>query len=222
VPPAGLVTCSRHRRVPYIYSPADIAAVRALARRTIPSPLRAATFDTMIGLLAVTGMRIGEVIALDRSDIDWPEGVLLVRESKFGKSRQVPIHTSTTTALADYAGQRDRLQPSPKSSAFFFSVAGTRLIYSDISHTFRKLADSAGIAPGSAVRPRIHDLRHSFAVQTLLDWYRNGEDVQARLPWLSTYLGHREPRYTYWYLSAVPELLALAARRLQHAGKGHR
>lgn len=103
-----------------------------------------------------------------------------------------------------------------------FSVAGTRLIYSDISHTFRKLADSAGIAPGSAVRPRIHDLRHSFAVHTLLDWYRNGEDVQARLPWLSTYLGHREPRYTYWYLSAVPELLALAARRLQHTGQGQR
>jgi integrase/recombinase XerD len=222
VPPAGLLSCRRHRRIPYLYSPADIAALRALARDNIPSALRAATFDTLIGLLAVTGMRIGEVIALDRSDVNWSEGVVLVRESKFATSRLVPLHPSTTTALADYADLRDRLQPAPTTSAFFCSVAGTRLHYSDVSHTFRKLADGAGIAPGATARPRLHDLRHSFAVRTLLDWYRSGQDVQARLAWLSTYLGHREPRYTYWYLSATPELLAVAARRLEDAGEATR
>lgn len=220
VPPAGLIAYRRNRRVPYIFSQGDIAAVRAQARAAIPSPLRAVTFDTVIGLLAATGMRIGEVIALDRSDVDWSEGVLLVRESKFGKSRLVPVHASTIEALAVYASQRDRLQPSPKTPAFFFSVVGTRLIYSDVSHTFRRLVDDAGIASRSPLRPRLHGLRHSFAVQTLLDWYRRGEDVQARLPWLSTYLGHREPRHTYWYLTAVPELLAAAAGRLEAAGEG--
>lgn len=215
VPPAGLfANGGRRRREPFIYSDADIAVLRADARRLIPSPLRAATFDTVIGLLAVTGMRIGEVIALDRGDIDWSEGVVVVRESKFGKSRLVPVQPSVLNALADYATTRDRLQPAPKTTAFFFSVAGTRLIYSDVCHTFRKLADGAGIGAGSSVRPRLHDFRHRFAVVTLLDWYRNGDDVHARLPWLSTYLGHREPRNTYWYLTAVPELLALAAERL--------
>ncbi|MHB1717293.1 MAG: tyrosine-type recombinase/integrase [Acidimicrobiales bacterium] len=217
VPPAGLISCPQRRRTPYIYSPTDVATLRAQARLMIPSPLRAATFDTVIGLLAVTGMRIGEVIAIERSDIDWSEDVLMVRESKFGKSRLVPVHPTTTAALTAYAQERDRRQPTPKSPSFFVSTVGTRLAYNDVAKTFHKMVDCSGVAAGSSVRPRLHDLRHTFAVYTLVRWYREGHDVHARLPWLSTYLGHREPRYTYWYLTAIPELLALAASRLEAA-----
>jgi integrase len=215
VPPVSMLPYHKHRRLPYLYSLADIASLMSEAGRTIPSPLRAATFATLIGLLAVTGMRIGEAIRLDRSDIDWDEGLVVVRASKFGKSRAVPLQTSTVAALADYAQRRDRLQPAPRASSFFVSATGKRLIYTDVRDVFHQLVSGAGIGAESAIRPRIHDLRHSFAVRTLVDWYRNGENVHARLPWLATYLGHREPRFTYWYLSASPELLALAASRLE-------
>jgi integrase len=160
-------------------------------------------------------MRIGEAIRLDRSDVDWDEGLLVVRVSKFGKSRAVPLQASAVQALADYAHRRDQLQPEPRASSFFVSATGKRLLYTDVRDLFHQLVSGAGIGAESPIRPRLHDLRHSFAVRTLVDWYRNGENVQARLPWLATYLGHREPRFTYWYLSAAPELLALAASRLE-------
>jgi integrase len=215
VPPLGMLPSRRHRRVPYIYSSAEIASLMAHARRTIRSPLRAATIETLFGLLAATGMRVGEAIRLDQTDLDWGEGLAVVRASKFGKSREVPLQPSTVGALAAYAGRRDHLQPSRTTPSFFVSIVGTRLLYPDVLVTFRHLTDAAGIGAASSARPHIHDLRHSFAVHTLVDWYRNGEDVQARLPSLATYLGHREPRSTYWYLSGAPELLALAAGRLE-------
>jgi integrase/recombinase XerD len=215
VPPVGLLPGRRHRRVPYIYSAAEIAALLAQARLTIRSEFRAATIETLFGLLAATGMRVGEAIRLDNADLDWPEGLALVRASKFGKSREVPLQASTVGALAAYARRRDQLQSSRKTPSFFVSIVGTRLLYADVLITFRQLTDAAGIGAESSVRPHIHDLRHSFAVHTLVEWYRNGDDVQARLPSLATYLGHREPRSTYWYLSGAPELLALAAGRLE-------
>jgi integrase len=217
VPPVGLVRYRRRWRAPYIYTGDDVASLMAEARRSITQPLRAATYETLIGLLAATGLRIGEAIRLDRADVDWSEGLLVVRESKFGKSRLVPLHGTTVQALDGYARQRDQLQPRPKDPSFFISLAAKRLIYQPICQTFRKLCDASDVGAGSGLRPRIHDLRHSFAVATLTEWYRGGEDVGARLPWLSTYLGHRDPRYTYWYLSAAPELLALAAGRLEAA-----
>jgi len=213
VPPMGLMPHRQHWRQPFIYSPADIDTVRDLARQAIVSPLRAATYDTLIGLLAVSGLRIGEAIKLDCGDIDWAQGVLLIRESKFGKSRLVPLHTSSMRALEDYAGLRDQLQPRPKDASLFVSLARKRLLYAVVQQTFRRLVDAAGIGTDAPSPPRLHDLRHTFAVRTLLGWYRAGEDVQARMPSLSTYLGHREPACTYWYLSAAPELLALAAAR---------
>jgi integrase/recombinase XerD len=212
VPPPGLVTF----RQPFIYSDADIAALMAHARQSIPTPLRAATVETLIGLLATTGMRVGEAIRLERPDVLWAEAVIVVRDSKFGKSRLVPLHESAVAALAAYAGQRDRLQPWPKCPAFFVSTAGTALLYSNVCHTFRKIVDATGV--GSPRRPRIHDIRHSFAVSTLVGWYRDGHDVQARLPRLSAVLGHQNPVNTYWYLSAAPELLSLAAARLDTQG----
>ena len=215
VPPVGMLPYRRHRRVPYIYSQAEIVTLMAQTRLTIQSPLRAGTFETLFGLLAATGMRVGEAIRLDNADIDWRESVLAVRASKFGKSREVPLQVSTLEALATYARLRDRLQLSGNTPAFFVSIVGTRLIYADVLVTFRRLIDAAGIGARSGVRPHIHDLRHTFAVHTLVDWYRNGEDVQARLPRLATYLGHCEPRSTYWYLSGAPELLGRAAGRLE-------
>jgi len=219
IPPLGLMPLRQQWRPPfiYIYIPADVEAVRELARQSIVSPLRAATYDTLIGLLAVSGLRIGEAIKLDRSDLDWNEGVLLIRESKFGKSRLVPLHPSSMQALSDYAVLRDQLQPRPKELSFFVSLKRKRLLYAVVQDTFRQLINTAGIGADAISPPRLHDLRHSFAVRTLLSWYRAGEDVQAKMPSLSTYLGHREPACTYWYLSAAPELLALAAARQDSA-----
>ena len=213
IPPLGLMPRRQHRRRPFIYSGADIDAIIGQARRSIVCPLRAATYQTVIGLLAASGLRIGEAIKLDRDDIDWAGGVLLIRESKFGKSRLVPLQASSMQVLAEYALLRDKLQRRPKEPSFFVSRTRQRLCYAVVSQTFRRLTDTAGVGAGAPSAPRLHDLRHTFAVRTLLGWYRAGDDCQAKIPALSTYLGHREPACTYWYLSAVPELLALAAAR---------
>jgi integrase/recombinase XerD len=214
VPPLGLIPLRKRWRAPYIYTGADIDALLAQSR-CIRWRLPAATHETLFGLLAATGMRVGEALGLDRGDVDAVNGVLTIRESKFGKSRLVPVQDSTLAALTWYAQQRDHLCPRPATASFFVSIRGNRLIYRVVQQTFRRLCDNAGIGRDAASRPRIHDLRHTFAVYTLLTWYRGGEDVEAHLPVLSTYLGHRDPRSTYWYLSAAPELLALAAERLQ-------
>jgi len=213
VPPAGLMPSRQRWRRPFIYTPADIDAILSQAQASIVSPLRAATYQTLIGLLAASGLRIGEAIKLDRSDIDWDQGVLLIRESKFGKSRLVPLHPSTMQALAEIARLRDELQRRPKEASFFVSLTRKRLSYAVVGQTFRQLVDNAGVGTDAPSPPRLHDLRHTFAIRTLLSWYRSDEDVQAKIPSLSTYLGHREPASTYWYLSAAPELLALAAAR---------
>lgn len=214
VPPLGLIPSRQRWRPPFIYSPADVDALMVQAR-AIRWRLPAATHETVIGLLAATGMRVGEALKLDRGDIDWADGVLLIRESKFGKSRQVALHASSLEALERYARCRDQLLTRPATPSFFVSIRGTRIIYPVVQQVFRRLCSDAAVGAGSTTRPRVHDLRHTFAVRTLLDWYQAGANVEARLPWLSTYLGHRDPRSTYWYLSAAPELLALAASRLE-------
>ena len=215
VPPAGLIASRQRWRPPFIYSPGDIAALLAQARQLRPMP--AATHQTLIGLLAATGLRVGEAIRLDRADIHWADAVLTIRESKFGKTRMVPVLGSTLTRLERYAHTRDRLCPNTATASFFVSTASTRLIYACVGQVFRRLRDRAGIGAGTDHPPRIHDLRHTFAVTTLLRWYQAGDDVEARLPILSTYLGHRDPRSTYWYLAAAPELLALAASQLERS-----
>jgi integrase len=180
------------------------AAVSA-AGRDLPDADRAARRD-----------RVGEAIRLDRGDLDLTHELLVVRDSKFGKTRELPLHPSTIRALRDYLHLRDRLQPSSQTPALLVSPAGTRLIYCNVHATFRQLRDIAGLQPRSGrCRPRIHDLRHSFAIRTLLDAHHDEDDVQQRLSLLSTYLGHVNPGATYWYLSAAPELLALAGNRLE-------
>ncbi len=161
-------------------------------------------------------MRVGEAIGLDRDDVDLELGLVTIRQTKFNKSRQLPLHPSTVTALCGYAGQRDQLCNRPKAPSFFVSTVGTRLIDTLVRSVFAQLVGRVGLQPRSGSgRPRVHDLRHSFAVATLLDWYRDGLDVAARMPLLSAYLGHTSPASTYWYLQAAPELLGLAAQRLQ-------
>jgi integrase len=221
VPPAGLLACSNRRAVPYLYSESDVRALIAATASLRPA-LHAATYRMLIGLLAVSGMRPGEVIRLDRSDLDAAEAIVTIRDSKFGKSRRVPVHPSTLAALADYARLREQHCPCPTSTSLLISTAGTRLISQNVEYVFARLVRLAGLqARSDGCRPRLHDFRHTLAVTTLLGWYRDGVDVQARLPLLSTLLGHTKPANTYWYLSAVPELLALAADR-REGGPGVR
>jgi integrase len=217
IPATDLLPWRPRRASPYLYSAADVAALLTAAE-TLSTPLRRATIATLIGLLTVTGMRVGEVIALDRDDFDPLHGLLVVRHGKFGKSRELVLHDSTVAALRGYLRQRDRLHPAPSSPALLISSAGTRLRYCNVHWTFHRLVQHAGLMPRSAsCRPRIHDLRHSFAVSAMLDAYAAGHDGQVRLTLLSTYLGHVDPAGTYWYLSASPELLALAGQRLEQS-----
>ena len=217
VPPADLLPVPRARPTPYLYSEADLDRLLGAARE-LPLPLKAATHATLIGLLAVSGMRVGEAIGLDRDDVDHAAGVLIIREAKFGKSREVALHPSTLAALEAYDHTRREHHPRPRTPAFLVSTVGTRLIYSDVQHTFGRLVRTAGIvAPPGRPGPRLHDLRHSFAVRTLLEWYRAGLDVEVRMHRLSTYLGHSDPIHTYWYLHAAPELMAIAAERQERA-----
>ena len=216
VPPAGLIPWRPCRATPYLYSDADVAALIAAAA-SLRFPLRVATYQALIGLLAVTGMRIGEAIRLDRADLGLDGGVLTVRQSKFGKSRLLPLHSTTADALHGYLRLRDQLHPHPSTAAVFISLAGTRLDYRNVHATWKLLANRAGLQPRSpSCRPRIHDLRHSFTVASLLNAYAAGQDGQATLALLATWLGHTDPAATYWYLSAAPELLALAGQRLEH------
>ncbi len=201
VPAAGLLPQRPHRASPYLYSDEEIAALIA-ATRTLSTPLRQATFTTLIGLLAVTGIRVGEAIAADRGDVDLSTGRLTVRFGKFGKARELALHPSTIEALRRYQRLRDRLAPATGTAALFVSLAGTRLIYCNVHHAFHRLVRLAGLTPrSSSCRPRIHDLRHSYAVRSMLDAYAAGEDGQARLTLLSTWLGHVHPASTYWYYS---------------------
>lgn len=217
IPPAGTIRHPNRWRRPFIYSDGDVLALIEQAKALIPQPLRSATYQTLIGLLAATGLRVGEALRLDRGDLDRSEGVLRIRASKFGKSRLVPLQDSTVAALEHYGHTRQRLCPDPSTDSFFVSLRGTRVIYECVWPTHRMLCEHAGVGASSPVNPRIHDHRHSFAVKTLLGWYQQGVDIPSRISWLSTYLGHREPRYTYHYLSAAPDLLAHAARLLDDA-----
>ena len=213
VPPPGLLTATARRAAPYLYSPQEISAL-ITAAGTLSPPMRAATCQALISLLAATGLRISEALTLTRGDVDLSAGVLRVT-GKYGKVRLVPLHPAMTAMLACYAARRDRHCPSPQAGTFFLATTGRALHPNIARATYWQVLDRAGIqAPPGRPRPRVHDLRHSFAVASYLRWYRAGADVNAMAPVLSDYLGHRCPSDTYWYPTAAPELLALAAQRL--------
>jgi integrase/recombinase XerD len=212
IPPPDVFPTRRQRATPYLFSQQDICRLLAEARR-LRHPLRAASYEALFGLLAVSGMRIGEAIALEREDVDLDAGLITIRKAKLDRHRPVPLHPTAIEALRRYAAERDRLCPRPRSRAFFLSSAGTAIHANCLRLTFREIMTRIGVRTQD-VRPRIHDLRHRFAVQTLIDWQRSGVNIDEHIPTLSTYLGHVSPADTYWYLSASPELMALAAERV--------
>jgi integrase len=201
------------RPAPFIFTDGDIAAMHAACGSLRPW-FRSATYTALFGLVAVTGIRIGEALAVPVGGIDLDAGLLPVHPAKSRCERILPLHPTTVAALAEYKELRARKHP--KATTFFTSIRGTRLCHHPVLNAFREICGLAGL-PG---RPRIHDLRHSLAVNTLLDWYRSGEDIDAQMPALSGYLGHVSPEATFWYISAVPELMQLAAERA--AGRGQR
>ena len=215
VPPNGIFP-QRRRPKPYVYSDAEIDALLAAALALPPMDgLRRWTYHHLFGLIAVTGMRLSEAIGLQRDDVDLEEGVLTVRQAKFGKSRLIPLHPTTLAALRSYAERRDGHLGSRCGPHFFVAERGGRLLKQYVHRVFWRLSREIGLRrPGESTGPRVHDFRHSFAIRTLLGWYREGTNVEERLPVLSTYLGHTCVRYTYWYLSACPDLMKEAVRRL--------
>jgi integrase len=222
IPPPDLLPHRYQRKPPYIYNDDEIVRLlQASHHLQSTTGLRAATYFTIFGLLAVTGMRISEPIALDRGDVDLTHGILTVRQTKFGKSRLIPIHVSTVDKLEQYDRMRDELCPRQKSPSFFVSEQGTRITQWAVRWTFVKLSREIGLrTPCDKYGPRVHDLRHTLAVKTLLRWYQTDIDVERHLPELATYLGHTHVKDTYWYLSAVPELLRLASLRLDQTPGG--
>jgi integrase/recombinase XerD len=219
VPPVDLLPSTYQRRQPYIYSDEEVLQlVRAAEKLPSPTGLRAWTYRTLFGLLAVTGMRHSEALALDRGDVDLDAGILTIRRTKYRKTRLVPVHVTTCEQLREYARRRDHIHRIPRSDAFLISERGRRLVQASVQHTFVVVSRHIGLrtpARSHGHGPRLHDLRHRLAVTTLVRWYRAGADVDARLPILSTYLGHTRVSDTYWYLSAVPELVCLAMDRLE-------
>lgn len=223
IPPVDVLPHHYRRVTPHLFTEAQTAALLD-ATNSLRPPLRARTWHTLIGLLAVTGLRVGEACRLDDIDLEDDTssdgvdagGLLTVRDSKHGKHRQVPIHASTVAALRDYQHVRDHAFPVLSTPALLVSTRGTRLD-ANVTRTFADLVRAAGIpTPAGQRPPRLADYRHSFATATLLDWYRDGEDAHARMLVLSTFLGHADPKSTYWYLTGTPELFALAADRLEH------
>jgi integrase/recombinase XerD len=210
IPPKGVFPRPGRRPDPFIFSDDDITRLITACGSLRPA-MRAATCTALFGLVAVTGVRIGEALAIPAGGIDLDAGLLTVAPAKSRRERILPLHPTAVAALADYDALRSRTHP--EAATFFVSIRGTMLCYHPVLVAFRQACAAAGI-PSQA---RIHDLRHSMAVSTLLNWYRSGEDIDAEIPALSGYLGHVNPEGTYWYISAVPELMQLAAGRV--AGK---
>jgi integrase len=224
IPPRGLLPASVKRARPHIYTEAEIASIIEAAR-DLPSiyGLRGLTCSTLFGLIAVTGLRISEALALDRNDVNAENGMLRVRRGKLGKERLLPLDTSVVAQLVTYAAERDRLLGS-KPDAFFVTCKGTRLTDCSARYNFAQACQRIGLRAQQEYSrhgrgPRIHDLRHTFAVRTMIDWYRRGKDPAREMIRLTTYLGHADPDNTFWYLEAVPELLDLAMARAT-SGKG--
>lgn len=220
IPPTGVLGPPRRRRQPYIFEASEISALVSAANRLPPTRgIRGSTYATLLGVLACTGMRISEALQLKRADADLEAGVLSIRKTKFKKSRLIPVHRSALDELRRYVAKRDATVPDLAGATLLVCRAGRPLPYSTVRTVFRKLIDQ--IVPqhvSTHRRPRIHDLRHTFACRAVLRWYRDGVDVDQRIAALSTYLGHAKVSDTYWYLTGVPELMAIAAARFERFG----
>jgi integrase len=215
IPPSGVFPPQRRPR-PYIYSQAEIADLLASMPELHPTGLQGRTYQCFFGLIAACGLRFSEAATLRREEVDLSDGVLTIRQTKFGKSRLIPLHDSVTVTLRAYAFERDRCPVRRRGRLFFIGDRGAALNHTNTHHTFIGWTRRAGLrSAGERKGPRLHDLRHTFAVRTLLGWYEAGQDVERRLPELTTYLGHSHVRDTYWYLTACPALLDQARQRLE-------
>ena len=217
VPASDLLPARLHRAIPYLYSDAEIARLIGAAR-ALTAPLKAATYATLIGLLSLTGMRVGEALGLDRDDVDLDGGWLHIRRARNDHHREVPLDESTVQALDAYARLRDQLCPRPLTDSFLVTITGRRPHPSTVGGLFGKLRCATGLSERRSPSGRLlrmHDMRHALMLRTLLRWYREGADVEAKLPLLSTFVGHVDPKSSYWYFEGAPELLALAAERLE-------
>lgn len=225
VPPLGMLPYRSTRARPYLYSDAEIAQLLSAALK-LPTnrhstPLRPWVFYCLLGLLSVTGLRYSEALDLHVADVDLGNALLTVRSSKMGRTRIVPLHASTVEVLASYLERREAYFGRAISPYVFVSGKGTRLDQGGLHRTFYKLSREIGLRGANASHgPRLHDLRHRFAVRILTRWYQAGEDVVRLLPVLSTYLGHVRVEDTYWYLSAWPELMGAAMERLERRWGG--
>ena len=220
VPPKGLIPGRYRRSRPYIYSEDEVRCiVEAAAELPSINGIRPLTYSTLFGLIAITGLRISEALSLNTVDVDLDAGILTVQRGKLGKVRVLPVSDSTVAQLAAYAKERDRLLGAP-SESFFVSDRGKRLTDCGARYNFAAIGQKIGLRPVEKYHrhgrgPRIHDLRHTFAVRTLVNWYREGKDPAQEMTKLTTYLGHANPAHTYWYIEASPELLELASRRAE-------
>ena len=220
VPPERLLPTPRSRRNPYLYHDDDIIALMD-GCHDLTGQIRPFTYATIVGLLSVTGMRSGEVVQLNHDDVDIQQGIITILNSKFGKSRLNPCHDTTRQALAAYVIRRNEHLSGFGSNPFFVSEKGTRISTHTLRETFAKLCGNTGLRhPGQHHSPRLHDLRHRFAIKTLMQWYREQCDMALCLPRLATWLGHVNISSTYWYLTAIPELMELAAHHLDHTQQG--
>jgi integrase len=222
IPPEGLLPFRPSRAKPYLYSDVQIHQLLEAAK-SMPAThsLQPWTYHCLFGLLVVTGLRISEALNLRSADVDWAEGILTIRTSKFGKSRLIPLHPSSIKILSDYRSRRDRLFPVRKTPYFFCSRYDGRLDEGQVRRVFYVISRRIGIrGAADSHGPRLHDFRHRFAVQTLLRWHQNGEDVRRRLPVLSTYLGHGHVTDTYWYVAGTPELMAAVGQQLEKRWEG--
>jgi integrase/recombinase XerD len=223
IPPIGLLPFRPRRARPYLYSDREIHDLLAAALRLSPDDaLRRWVFRTLYGLLAVSGLRVGEAMQLRLGDVDLQAGVLTIRGAKFGQARLVPLHVSTKHALRAYRSRRDRYFTGRQASDYFFaSKRGNRLVGSEVRRVFYILSRQIGLRGLAASHgPRLHDFRHRFAVETLIRWYRNGVDPERHIQILSTYLGHIHVADTYWYLTACPALMASAMERVENRWSG--
>ena len=226
IPSKNLLPHKYNRKEPYIYSDQEVLNIIEGAKNLNSKiGLRPYTYSVLFGLLSVTGMRIQEVTDLNQKDVNLDEGLITIQQTKFRKSRIIPIHKSTRKKLEQYISKRDNILGKASSNSFFLSDSGTRLSTSTVRSNFVKVSCEIGLRKPSKSHgygPRLHDFRHRFAVKTIINWYKTGCDVQREITKLATYLGHTHVSDTYWYLSAVPELMQLASKRLEiEAGGGH-